>query len=187
LPFKTHSQYAAFEPSRLQVGARLVQEARASRHGENLAEEAIRSTMYPGTEGELGKAVCGNCGAFRRLIFRDGIKCRDQCMCDRRAKRRRLGFKQPDVLGAFEADPASRREVHKRDARGHLLFVFPLEGLTWCNLCGAFTNTHLKDLGKECFGEPCKGKHAALSRLRRGLHPITLHHLAGRAERVVVE
>jgi len=120
------------------------------------------------------------------LIFENGIKGRELCPCDRKAKRRRLTHKQPDEVGAFKlCEVSSASAVHKRDAKGHALFIYAREGLTWCNVCGAFSSTHIKDLGRICEGAPGLGKVVGLRRLRAGCHLATAMQLSGKAERVL--
>ena len=120
--------------------------------------------------------------------FVNGIKSREVCSCTLRAKRRRLHFKQPDVIGAFSAKSemsVTTEAVGQQDANGHILFVINSLGLTWCNKCGSYTFTHVKDLGRICGGVPSAGKQKGLGRLRKGRHPITNEPLGSVSRRLL--
>ena len=180
-----HSQFR-----NLRVGASLVHAAKRSRLEASLSEDVSRfeaDQCVPEDSPSLGPPVCRVCGTFRKQTFRDEIKCRQLCACDRKAKRRRLSGKQTDRWGYFEDVKATATPVHKKDAKGHLLFIYAKAEISWCINCGAFTGTHLKDLGKQCMGEPGTGKIACLRKLRRGLHPTIGQVLGEAAQRVLVD
>ena len=168
--------------------------AKRSRLKANLEEDQARMQSFSVGEGvgvplpALEPPICPYCNMFRKLTFRDGVKCRMLCPCDRKSKRRRLNGKQADKWGLFDdIRPIPSESVHRQDAKGHLLFVYARVGITWCMTCGAFTGTHIKHLGRECDGKPGAGKIACLRRLRKGLHPITGQLLDGSAERVAID
>ena len=77
--------------------------------------------------------------------------------------------------------------MHKRDAKGNLPFTFARERLTWCMTCGAFTGTHIKDLGRECSGTPGTGKIVVLRRISKRFQPVSGQFLVGSAERVCID
>ena len=134
----------------------------------------------------LEQPICSFCLMYRKLAFRDGVKCRELCPCDRKAKRRRLNGKQADKWGLFRQEQEAVA-VQRHQAKGHLLFIYARAGITWCMSCGAFTSTHVKHLGQNCDGKPGKGKAVVCRRLRRGLHPTKGHSLEEQAVRVTVE
>ena len=189
LPISSHTQFGY----NLRVGSLLVHAAKRSRLKANLLDDETRLNALSSESGNgdpppaLEHPVCRHCNTFRKLAFRDGVKCRELCPCDRRSKRRRLHSKQPDRWGLLDAVQVSSQSVHRKDAKGHLLFVYARAGITWCMTCGAFTGTHIKDLGRQCNGMPGTGKATCLRRLRGGLHPVTGNQLEESAERVLID
>ena len=178
----------------LRVGSSLVHAAKRARLEADMEEDGRRAEASAELDQCMGdaskpfeKPICTQCGTYRKILFREGIQCRELCPCDRRCKRRRLHYKQADKWGLFDTLEAQKVSVHERDAKGHLLFVYKDAGITWCMKCGAFTGTHIKDLGRECSGKPSLGKAACHRKLRRGLHPITGDVLGEAAQRLLVD
>ena len=198
---RSHSQFLSPEAIKnLAVGSRLSASARVKRSIRQVEEDRDRHKLFDQVASEIGRplnsadeqaddrlepALCKGCNTYRKLTFVEGRKSRIPCACMLRAKRRRLTYKQPDKAGAFDEQVGGSEDlVHRRDAMGHLVMVYESEGLSWCNLCGAFSNTHIKDLGRPCVGIPGPGKKAVLGRLRRGRHPMSNQQFSSAAKRL---
>ena len=122
----------------------------------------------------LEAANCAACGRYQTLVFQNGVKTRELCGCTARQKRRRLTYKQPDLLGAFNPmQQAAADTVDRQDAHGHVLMVVNSAALTWCIKCGSYTKIHIKYLGRTCDGTLGSGKLKVLNRLKGGRHPLT--------------
>ena len=184
-----HTQFG----EQVRVAISLVLAAKRSRRDRDLQDDAAQLEAFAelGGEGHSGPCleppICNQCMMYRKLTFRDGIKCRVLCNCDRRRKRRRLVGKQSDRWGLFDSVQQVAETVHPKDANGHLLFIFKKVGITFCMRCGAFTGTHIKHLGKTCEGAPGTGKAVCLRRMSRGMHPTTGRLLDEPAIRVSVD
>ena len=125
---------------------------------------------------EAEEVFCAACGLRRKLIFENGKRARAVCPCRKiGAKRRRMTFKQPDVLGAFNPNSggtiANFDTILRGDAGGHILMI--ADEMTFCSRCGAYSTERIHGLGAACTGVPGPGQAFRLSRLRKSRHPLT--------------
>ena len=70
--------------------------------------------------------------------------------------------------------------VTPAQAGGHLLFV--TDGVLWCGVCGAYTQSRVQQLGGACVGK----NEARLSWLKAGRHPRTGRKFGVPARRAVL-
>ena len=182
--------------SQTKIGNRLTVKAKQRKtHADVEAEERERCVvqhaevaagMQVDEAAQDAPAQCIHCGARRRLQFVGGKRCRADCGCwdERRAKRRRLTFKQPDPAGLFSNNPINVPDdaVSREDANGHLLMI--TDNVTWCFRCGAFSTVRIHGLGSTCAGAPGEGQLYRLKRLKSNRHPLSNLVFSGSAKRL---
>lgn len=193
----SHSQFSSSNAGK-RVGIRLaaaartrrrVEEAQAEEREQVIVNAAVESAGVEQTAQatEADEVYCSKCGTRRKLIFTNWKRGRAVCSCMRiGVKRRRLTFKQPDLLGVFSpgSAPALSNTVSPMDALGHILLV--VDELTWCHRCGAYNTERIHGLNSPCQGVPGEGQAYRLQRLRRGRHPISNLAFSGAVKRLRV-
>ena len=171
--------------SQTRLGNRLTLKAKARKTHDDLEAEERERCVVQHAEAAAGMAVdeaapeepihCIFCGSRRRLQFTNGKRGRAACgsWAERRSKRRRLNWKQPDPEGLFTSIAPIHldKAVAQEDALGHILMAS--DDLNWCFRCGAFSSERIHGLGALCNGAPGAGQAFRLKRLKANRHPLS--------------